>query len=191
MNLFLDTETNGMKPEQICQLSIITEDNGCISGQNWFFLVETMSEHAFRKHGFSRQKLKRLSGGVSFINNAQEIFDSIKRCDMVIGHNIESDLRMLGLEFKRAGIDYRPRKTLDTMNFFANVVQAKTKNGAFKKPSLEELCRHYRIKSEEVDTLCKSLYGDAYVAHDARYDVALTYEAVLRASMRGDIRGVF
>ena len=191
MNLFLDTESNGMKPEQVCQLSVITEENGCVIGQNWFFSGETMNEHAFRRRGYPRQKLKRLSGGLSFIDSSQEILDYIRRCDMIVGHNVQSDIRMLGMEFKRVGVTYWPPKALDTMNFFANLVQARTKAGAFKKPTLEELGHHFRIKTEEIDALCKTLYGDIFSAHDARYDVALTYLSVLRASERGDIRGVF
>ena len=57
MNLFLDTESNGMKPEQVCQLAVLAENAGVLTGYNWFWPVSCMNPYALKKHGFSRRKL--------------------------------------------------------------------------------------------------------------------------------------
>lgn len=172
-------------------MAVIQEDGGLLTGYNWFFSVDTMNEYAFRKHGFSIRRLRALSRCNGFADSANEIHDLLRPDIRVFGHNVESDIRMIGMEFKRAELTYRRPKVLDTMNFFARIVGAKTKRGEFKKPTLGELGAHYRITDRDVETLCCSIFGAACSAHDARFDAALTYLAVLRASECGDIRGVF
>ena len=68
--LMFDTETTGLRPGQICQLSYIVIDNSTkpydVYGKNFFFSVDYMEESAEQIHGFSKELLEELSGGVTF-----------------------------------------------------------------------------------------------------------------------------
>mgnify|MGYP003734308207 FL=1 len=68
--IFFDTETTGLKPGSICQLSYITVDASVkpqiTRGENIFFSVDYMEPSAEEVHGFSVEDLYELSGGLYF-----------------------------------------------------------------------------------------------------------------------------
>ena len=73
MILYLDTETTGLYPGEICQLSYIMQDKDGATAKNFFFAVKDVEYGAYLVHGFSVQILKELSGGKTFSDHADEI----------------------------------------------------------------------------------------------------------------------
>lgn len=189
--LILDTESNGMRPEQLCQLSYIIAENGSMTGRNFFFTVTCMNEYAQKKHGFSKQRLFELSRGRSFVDQLDEFRADFEGVDLICGHNVSSDTRMLKLAFSDAGITWTEPRKFCTMAHFDNAMHLKSKTGAHKPPRLDELCRYFCISQKEIEKYCVHKFGpNAYRAHDARYDAAATALCIMQAQERGDIRGV-
>lgn len=189
--IILDTESNGMRPEQICQLSYIISDDGQLTGRNFFFSVTCMNEYAQKKHGFSKMKLFQLSGGKDFPRCFGDIQGDFDHVDLICGHNISSDVRLMRLGWADAGFKWPNPREFCTMRHFDNALHAKNKNGKHKYPRLEELCRFYDINDEQIQQFCAEMFGKtAYRAHDARFDTAATYLCIVEAEERGDLRGV-
>ena len=189
--IIFDTEGNGYKDEQICQLAYIIRDKGEHTSKNFYFAVSSMNPHAFDVHGLSKFKLEELSSGRHFIDNYAEILEDFSDADLLIGHNISSDISRLQIEFSRCGVNFKPNKKLCTMKFFNNAMKLSNKIGGKKYPKLSELCDYYHIDPRSVRYTCGVFFGDNNVSeHDARYDTTATYLAVLSAMQVGDIRGV-
>lgn len=189
--IFFDTESNGYKDEQICQLSYVIREDGKHICKNYYFSVSSMNPHAFDVHGLSKFKLDELSSGRRFSDVYEEIFNDIKSADLFVGHNVASDIKRLQIEFSRCRIDFRPKKQLCTMKYFGNALKLSGKDGRKKQPSLVELCDYYRIVPEAIKHFCEVFFGEKSLnEHDARYDTIATYLAVLAALQAGDIRGV-
>lgn len=189
--LILDTESNGMRPEQLCQLSYIIAENGHNTGRNFFFTVTCMNDYAREKHGFSKMRLFELSRGRKFVDQFDEFRSDFEGVDLICGHNIAADTRMLKLSFEDAGAIYPKPKEFCTMAHFDNALHMKDKHGKHKPPNLGELCRHFRLSDEEIEKYCIHMFGpSAYHAHDARFDAAATCLCIMQAQERGDIRGV-
>ena len=190
--IVLDTEMNGMRREDICQLSFIVNDNGFVTGENYFFSVESMNEYAQKKHGFSKMRLYELSRGRTFAQRADEFIDELATADLICGHNISGDMRVLKMCFNDAGYQLPDIKTFCTMKHFDAAVGAKNRHGKHKPPNLEELCNFYNLTEDDILCFCVEVFGkSAYKAHDARYDAAATYLCIARGQENGDVKGVF
>lgn len=189
--IILDTESNGNKFEQMCQLSYIISDNKELSAKNFFFSVDSMNEYAQKKHGFSKMRLHELSGGKRFRDRLPEFIDDFVDLDLICGHNVASDLRILKLSFNDAGYQLLNHRSFCTMKHFDNATNLKSRTGKHKPPRLDELCRFYRIPEQRILDFCVFLFGEsAYRAHDARFDATATYLCIVEAQKRGDLRGV-
>lgn len=189
--IIFDTEANGYKDEQICQLSYIMRENGEHVSKNYYFAVSSMNPYAQKVHGLSKAKLDELSSGKRFHHSYVEIFEDFRKADLLIGHNVASDISRLRLEFFRCDAILRPPKTLCTMKFFNNALKLSNKDGQKKYPKLSELCEYYHIDPRAVKYTCGVFFGDNNVdEHDARYDTTATYLAVISAMQVGDLRGV-
>ena len=81
MKTFLDTETTGLHPGHIAQLTyILTDDDLQIQKtENLFFKIPegSMEEGAQEVHKLSEEKLQELSNGKSFSQNAYRILNRI------------------------------------------------------------------------------------------------------------------
>lgn len=191
MTVFLDTESNGCIPEELCQVAGLFIDKcGNIIGRNSYFRVERMNEHAYRVHGLSRAALEKLSGGARFFESAVELYESLGSAGRIVGHNISSDMRLLNMEFHRSGLRPLDNATFCTMRHFDLALGLTGRNGKPKQPSLTELCRHYFVSDEMVRHVCDAYFGGCTGQHDARYDCAATYLCVMEAQRRGDVKGV-
>lgn len=189
--IVLDTESNGMRREQICQLSYIVVEDNNVLGKNFFFSVDCMNEYAQKKHGFSKHRLYELSGGRSFVQRFGEFFDDFIDVDLICGHNISSDARILKLSFGDAGYGFPKCRQFCTMAHFDNAVNAKNRHGKHKQPRLDEVCAFFGVKEQDILDCCIELFGEsAYRAHDARFDTAATYLCILEGQRRGDLKGV-
>jgi DNA polymerase-3 subunit epsilon len=82
--IVFDTEATSLTPGQICQLSYLCVDDGQVTGKNYFFSVDEMSEGSQEVHGLSMDMLEELSGGRYFEDDAQSIFDDFRRANLMI-----------------------------------------------------------------------------------------------------------
>lgn len=190
-SMIVDTESNGMKPEQICQLSYIIADNGELTAKNFFFSVSCMNEYAQKKHGLSKHRLYTLSSGRLFSERFMEFQSDFYDIDLICGHNIGSDTRLLSLCFLDSGCSFPKIREFDTMRHFDNALHLKSRTGQHKYPNLGELCGYYRIKDEQIQEFCSEMFGkSALKAHDSRYDTAATCLCIIEGQRRGDLKGV-
>lgn len=189
--IILDTELNGTKRQDVCQLSYIICENGDMTGKNFFFAVDSMNEYAQKMHGFSKMRLYELSRGRTFRERFNEFFDDFILCDLVCGHNVKADVRALNRAFGDVGYAFPNCRTFDTMSHFEFAVGAKNKFGKHKPPRLDELCKFFGLTDEKITDFCVSIFGEsACRAHDARFDTAATTLCILEGQKRGDVKGV-
>ena len=172
--LFIDTETSGFKPGQICQLTYtITEDDKVTVAKNFFLMCDYIDPGAEKIHGFSVDRLKILSGGKTFKDIAEEVADDLKDC-IFIAHNAKFDINFVKTEIERAGYAFEIGETFCTMKYFENIIKLKGKYGKYKWPKLEETMQFLGIDSESkgFNNSLKRLWGEGSVSfHDARFDV--------------------
>ena len=76
--------------------------------------------------------------------------DAIKQKHIIVGYNVAFDVKLMRGELRRAKLpDYfMATRTLDVMNGCRRMVDARTKEGKKKPPSLEEACRHFDVELE-------------------------------------------
>lgn len=181
--LFFDTETTGIKPGNICQLSYITVDTSTkpqtTTGHNFFFTVEDVEPSAEAVHGFSVEKLYDLSNGMYFDDLVDEFYSDFREADFVIGHNVQFDIKFLKHELEPMGEMYEPKHVFCTMNYFKDICKLLRPNGDYKNPKLAELVSFLDITDEEIAETANKLFEGSGNYHDARFDTAATYLAVV------------
>ena len=101
MLIYLDTETTGLYPGQICQLSYIIQNGTKLTPKNFFFSVDYVEKSAQMIHGFSVELLKQLSGGNDFSCDICEIERDFLSANCLIAHNTAFDFSFLRKEFER------------------------------------------------------------------------------------------
>ena len=173
--LFLDTETSGIKPGNICQLTyVITEDDKVTVAKNFFLMCDYIDPGAEKIHGFSVKKLKILSGGKYFKDIASEVAEDLEN-GIFIAHNVEFDINFVKTEIERAGYAFSISNKFCTMRYFTDILKLKGKYGKYKWPKLEETMHFLGIdpQSKSFNDGLKRLYGsnDTISFHDARFDV--------------------
>ena len=188
-SIFFDTETTGLRPGQIAQLTYIVEEDGQFSAaKNLFFKVEEMEPSAQKVHGFSMDMLEELSYGRCFGDCIDEIKADFEDA-IIIAHNVNFDLKFMNAEFDRVGLSLNIRKPFCTMKYFKDIVQIPAKNGVgIKNPKLEEVVEFYQIEKENILTATKKLYQCEEVSyHDARYDTTAMYICCLLSRNRDEV----
>lgn len=183
-NVYLDTETTGLKPGQIAQLSMIVEESDTakfVSAHNYFFEVSSMEEGAEKVHGFSMEALKELSGGVKFSDKHIEINEILKDA-CIVAHNEAFDERFISSELWRCGISFMPTGRTCTMERFKDIIKIPNKYpkyGKYKKPNLGEVLNFLNISTDKVkEYSCKLFNYDGSAFHDSRFDTTAMYVAV-------------
>lgn len=180
----LDTESTGRKDGQICQLALLMAQDGAVQGRNLYFAVDEMDEHAFAVHGLSKEALDTLSGGVRFADRAGELYALLAGADLLVGHNISSDVKALKAEFARCGLDFAPKRTFCTMNRFTKEMGLPRRCGRGPKPPrLMELAAYFGLTEEEIASAAGEWFGGGDVAHDARFDAAATWLCLARSGV--------
>lgn len=184
--LFFDTETSDITPGSICELSYIIADidKKQLYGRNFFFAVDKVSKGAFDVHGLSVEKLKELSNGKRFCDFAKEIYKDFANADVLIGHNVNFDIRYIDTEFDRVGMTAPNKETFDSMKFYTNICNIK-KNGRTKWPKLEEVIKFLEIDNSKIETFCNKVFNGCSGFHDSRFDIAGTYLIVVEAVKKG------
>ncbi|NMM64763.1 3'-5' exonuclease [Clostridium sp. P21] len=190
--IFLDTETTGLEPGQIIQLTYCICDTNSRGeekvslSKNFFFNVDYIEPSAEATHGFSVEKLKILSMGQTFEDVASEVASDL-RDGIFIAHNVKFDQKFIATEFGRLNNNnWNPREFFCTMEYFKPIVNARTKTGRPKYPRLEETMAFLGVNQSKVLEGAKRLFNcDDVDFHDARYDVAGLVSCYYRAKKSG------
>lgn len=190
--IFLDTETTGLEPGRIIQLTYCicdTTTDGIekvFFAKNFFFSVDYVEPSAQAVHGFDVKSLRLLSNGKDFQDAAGEIAEDLKG-GIFIAHNVNFDKKFIASEFKRLEIlNWTPSEFFCTMAYFKPIVQAKTITGRLKNPRLEETMDFLEVDKNIVLKGAKRLFGcDDVSFHDARYDVAALVSCYYKAKKLG------
>lgn len=187
-SIFLDSETTGLKPGKIVQLTYIIEENKkLVDSKNFFFMVEEdeMDERAAKIHGFTVDRLAILSKGNLFEDSIDEISSDFKNA-ILIAHNSKFDLRFVQAEFDRLHMPCELKKDFCTMEYFKNILKLSKKRGSgYKNPKVEEVMNFYNISDDYVLNKTKKIFScDDISFHDARYDTVAMYLCCLRSTKR-------
>ncbi|MBC2581461.1 3'-5' exonuclease [Clostridium sp. DJ247] len=191
--VFLDTETTGIEPGEIIQLTYcVCEPNAngvekVSFAKNFFFAVDYIEPSAEAVHGFSIENLKVLSNGQTFKDVAKEVAEDLSG-GILIAHNIKFDEKFVSSEFNRINTTYNwmPLQLFCTMEYFKPIVKAQTRTGKLKNPRLEETMDFLQVNKNIVFEGAKKLFNCSHVDfHDARYDVAGLVSCYYRAQKLG------
>jgi DNA polymerase-3 subunit epsilon len=189
--IFFDTETTGLRPGSICQLSYIIVDTGVkpqvTTGTNIFFSVDYVEPGAEDIHGFSVEKLYELSEGLYFEDKFEHILEDFSSADFLIGHNVKFDINFLTHELEGCGEELKPKNVFCTMGYYKDVCKLPDFKGQYKNPKLEEVVKFFNISKEDIHETSKKLFGGTGNFHDARFDTAATYLVVVEGIKRGHI----
>lgn len=176
MILYLDTETTGLYPGQICQLSYLMQEGEKVSAKNFFFSVDSVDYGAYMIHGFSKEKLENLSGGKKFIDYVSEIEKDFLKADVLVAHNASFDFMFLRKEFERVGMDFLYKNEFCTMKKLTPVCKfMRTNNAGYKYPKLSEACEFFGITDTEIKSDVKRFFNAKIDFHDARFDTTALY----------------
>ncbi|MBQ8997311.1 MAG: 3'-5' exonuclease [Clostridium sp.] len=183
MNKFIifDTETTGLKVEvnQIGQLSYIVLDNelNILKSRNLYFKVKKVEDKASEINGLTVEKLEKLSGGKTFKDHSNEIFEDFNDAK-VICHNVKFDMKFLTEEFSRIGVHFEVQDSFCTMLNYKDILKIKHERFGYKFPKLEEVMRYLKVSEKEIKKVLSLITDDKNIGyHDARYDIACTYIA--------------
>lgn len=176
MILYFDTETTGLYPGQICQLSYVMQTKNSISAKNFFFTVDSMEYGAFMVHGFSIEKLNKLSNGKRFEHHFNEIEKDFLSASVLVSHNTAFDFSFMRNEFERLGETFFVKDEFCTMKNATPVCKILRSNGkSYKYPKLSELTCFLGISDQEILNTAKRLFGAQTGYHDARFDTSAVY----------------
>ena len=193
--LIFDTETTSIRPGHICQLSYITIDASSkpqkTIGKNFFITVDEMDPNAEAVHGFSLEKLYELSNGMYFEDLLEDFLTDFAEADFIIGHNVNFDIRFFKHELEDMGIDYEPKNTFCTMQYYKDICKILKPNGEYKNPKLEEVINFLNITKEQISSKADELFSGSGDYHDARFDTAATYLVVIEGMKKGYIPAGF
>ncbi len=189
MILYLDTETTGLYPGQVCQLSYIMQTKDCVKAKNFFFTVDFVEYGAFSVHGFSVEKLRELSQNKVFLDHAQEIEKDFSNADLVVAHNFSFDYMFLSREFQRLDKVLLVKNSFCSMKAMTSVCKILRSNGkAYKYPKLAELCQFFNISNREIFNESEKLFGQGAGYHDSRFDTTAVYLCMNKAVTQCDLQ---
>ncbi len=177
MILFFDTETTGLCPGHIIQLSYILDYGNKAIGKNFYFAVDSIEPSATMVHGYTVESILELSHGETFGDHADEIFEDFSSASLLVAHNFKFDFSFMLAEFGYIGRQFRYHESFDTMRFFTPVLKLPRKSSdAYKFPKLSELCNYFDVTSEKVaDAVSDIFFDDIFRLHEARFDTTAMY----------------
>ncbi len=177
MILFFDTETTGLVPGRIIQLSYIMLDGNGTRAKNFFFGVDYIEPSAVAVHHFTVEKLSSLSNGHTFSTDIDEIEKDFSQADLIVAHNARFDIDFLIAEFNYQDRRFRYKEYFDTMKKFTPIVKMPRANGkGYKYPKLTELAEFFDIYPYDINRNNAKLFNCLLLdSHDARYDTTALY----------------
>lgn len=189
MILFFDTETTGLFPGRIIQLSYVMTDGETTIAKNFFFGVSYIEPSATKVHGFTVEKIQKLSGGKTFSYDIDEIYDDFLSADLIVAHNVKFDIGFLIAEFNYQDRIFRYRESFDTMKAFTPIMKMERSNHkGYKYPKLGEMCEFLDIYPYDITRKSIELFNAADVSgHDARYDTTALYLSFFEGAKKFDV----
>lgn len=182
MVIYLDTETTGLRPGKICQLSYVLQDASGIKTKNFYFKVNYIEPSASMVHGLTVERLLVLSKGKTFRDYIDEIYADLSSADLLVAHNTSFDFSFLREEFELAGELFNPINSFCTMKSSVPVCKLKrTNSNGYKYPKLCELTSFLQITDQEILSVTRNIFGDNCGYHDARFDTTAVYLACEKA----------
>lgn len=177
MILFFDTETTGLAPGRIIQLSYIMLGKDGVRAKNFFFAVEYIEPAATAVHHFTAEKLQQLSNGHTFSSDIDEIADDFLSADLIVAHNCRFDINFLIAEFGYADRQFRYKESFDTLKYFTPIIKLPRANGkGYKYPRLTELTEFFDIYPYDINRNNAKFFGCLVLDnHDARYDTTALF----------------
>ncbi len=182
MVIYLDTETTGLAPGNICQLTYVIQRGKAVLPKNFFFEVDYVEKGALSVHGFSVSILRTLSKGKRFKDFIDEIEQDFNACDLIICHNTAFDFGFLRAEFERVGRFFNSEKGFCSMKNSVTLCKLPRANHrGYKYPKLSELCAFLSITDAEILQASQKLFGVRCGYHDARFDTTALFLACNKA----------
>ena len=179
MIIYLDTETTGLRPGNICQLSYIMQSGNKIKEKNFFFKVDFVEYGAFMVHGFSVEKLKALSRGKRFFDYIDEIEQDFLSAEKIITHNTSFDFMFLRAEFENANRFFDSSKGFCSMKNSVPICKlTRSNHKGYKYPRLAELCDYLEITDSQILDKTEEIFGENCGYHDARFDTTALFLSV-------------
>ncbi len=186
MILYFDTETSGLNPGQICQLSYIMQTKKGFSSKNFFFTVDHVEMGALMVHGFSVQKLKELSNGKRFGDFFDEIKSDFESADLIVSHNTAFDFSFMRKEYERLNEIFYIKNEFCSMKKSTPICKLSRKSGVgYKYPKLQELCEFCGIADGKILSFSSTAFNSACSFHDARFDSSAVFLAVNEMMLNG------
>jgi len=184
MVIYLDTETTGLRPGNICQLSYLMQSGDKVCAKNFFFEVDFVEYGAFCVHGFSVERLRELSKGKRFCDCISEIEKDFEKATYIVCHNTAFDFSFLRKEFEDCNRFFNSEKGFCTMKNSVGFCKLQRSNHiGYKYPKLSELLSKLNVSEKEVLTKTEQLFKEKCGFHDARYDTTAVYMAVNRCGV--------
>lgn len=182
--VYLDTETTSLNPGQICEMSLIVEENNTFKyAKNYYFKVDSMDRGAQAVHNLSMEALEQLSGGKVFSDYASEIYEQLNGATLV-AHNLPFDEKFISQELWRCGISFKPFGRYDTMEQFKDVLKIPArykKYGPYKNPKLSEVVHYFGISEQKISWYSNLIFNcndNKSIYHDSKFDTTSMYVAV-------------
>lgn len=176
MIIYLDTETTGLRPGKICQLSYVLQDAFGTKTKNFYFMVDYIEPSASAVHGLTKEKLLTLSNGKTFKDYAEEIFLDFQNASLIVTHNTSFDFSFIREEFDRLEKLFSPQNSFCSMKNAVTVCKLKrTNSNGYKYPKLSELTAFLGITDQEILTTTEKLFQTKCGYHDARFDTTAVY----------------
>ncbi len=183
MILFFDTETTGLTPGHVIQLSYIMLKGEKVTAKNFYFSVPFVPPDAVAVHGLTAEKLKILSGERTFGEFLEEIDDDFRAADLTVAHNFAFDYKFMSAEFSYYERIFHYSESFDTMKKYTPLLKLPRVGGAgYKYPKLTELSEFFDLYPYDISRRSAELFKGGDLAHDARYDVTATFMAFMCAA---------
>ena len=190
--LFFDTECNGLPqfydvdvhmtnnwPNVIQLAWIVTDEQGNVLKRKSHIITPNgfeINDNVANLTGITTTRAMR--EGIELTTALSDFISDVSNAQLLIGHNIDFDMKVVGCELYRNDMDYErllSKNTLCTMKrstYFCAIPKPRGKFNDYKWPKLEELYR--------------KLFGSTFSgAHDALADVEATMKCYFELKKKG------
>ena len=202
--LVFDTETTGLQEKgasiydkskwpYIIQLSYILYDlsnNSSLIKNNYIKLDDsiTISQESFNIHNISREILNER--GINIVPALKEFNKYLKTCDVVVGHNISFDKRLIFVECFRHNIKQYFTQFINNEKIHKTEFCTMKNTTEFCKLERLSKTNHVYIKNPKLSELYALLFPNEPLPkdlHNSLIDVAITLRCYVKYVYNSDI----